>query len=88
MSRAITGTENILAYITLKSGRFRYKPKYVKNTGIRLVVQKAVGSNPISHSHEIGTFEKSEVLFPLFSNMKFSDTKVFIVACTHIDLLY
>ena len=39
----------ILAYITLKSGCIQHKPKCTKNAGIRLVVPKIVGSNPISH---------------------------------------
>ena len=49
MHQAKAVLKAILAYITLKSGCIQHKPKCTKNAGIRLVVPKTVGSNPISH---------------------------------------
>ena len=64
---------HVSSYITSKNEHFQRKSKYTQNVGILLVVPKTVGSNPISHPRRTGTFERSEVLFSLFS-YTFCDT--------------
>ena len=68
----------IYSFITLFAvyTEFGIDSKLPKIRQHRLVVPKTVGSNPISHPHEISTSEFSEVLFSFFSKI-FSNINAF-----------